>query len=232
MNLITYETDGRALYARLAEVVADILDTIIRQQAELRLQHIQHRAKEPSSLKRKLERADALESEDVAAVAKDLAGCRLVFYTNSDVARFQTSAIIADKFVVDWSRTKIHHPHPDAAEAAALFISNNYVLRLKDECVASPDYAELRDMWCEVQVQTTLNHAWAEMAHDTIYKKPALLGFGDSLMQDIEGRMKKIMQEYLLPAGYEFQKVVDDFERLASGKRLFDQGALRQLENC
>src|SRR6185437_10467064 len=174
MNLRNYENDGSALYARLAEVVAEILSTVIRQQAGLRLQHVQHRAKEPSSLKRKLERANALETEDIAAVAKDLAGCRLVFYTNSDVARFQTSALIADNFVVDWLRTKIHHPSPDATEAAELFVSNNYVVRLKDECVALPEYIELRDLWCEVQVQTTLNHAWAEMAHDTIYKKPTL----------------------------------------------------------
>src|SRR5450631_2830917 len=100
MNLRTYETDGRALYARLAEAVAGILSTVVRQQAELRLQHIQHRAKEPSSLKKKLERAGALESEDIGAAAKDLAGCRAVFYTNSDVARFQSSGIITDHFVV------------------------------------------------------------------------------------------------------------------------------------
>ena len=135
MNLRTYETGGRALYARLAEIVAGILNTVIRQQAELRLQHIQHRAKERSSLKKKLQRAGALESDDIAAAAKDLAGCRAVFYTNSDVARFQSCGIITDNFVVDWTRTKIHHPHPAAADAN-LFISNNYVIRLRDERLA------------------------------------------------------------------------------------------------
>ena len=87
-------------------------------------------------------------------------------------------------------------------------------------------------MWCEVQVQTTLNHAWSEMAHDTLYKKPKLEGFGGSLMHAIDKRMEKIMREFLLPAGYEFQKVVDDFERLSRGKELFDQGALNALSNC
>lgn len=231
MNLRTYETDGRALYGRLAELVAGTLNTFIRQQAELRLQHIQHRAKEPSSLKKKLERAGALEYDDIAAAAKDLAGCRAVFYTNSDVARFQSSGIITDNFVVDWTRTKIHHPQPAAANAN-LFISNNYVIRLRDERLALAEYAEFRDLWCELQVQTTLNHAWSEMEHDMIYKMPTLNGFGGALMLGIEKRMKKIMRDYLLPAGYEFQKVVDDFERLSSGKQLFDAGALRQLGSC
>ncbi|MGO9995821.1 MAG: hypothetical protein ACLPTF_25370 [Steroidobacteraceae bacterium] len=231
MNLRTYETDGRALYARLAELVAGILNTVIRQQAELRLQQIQHRAKDPSSLRKKLERAGALESDDIGAAAKDLAGCRAVFYTNSDVARFQSSGFITDNFVVDWTRTKIHHPHPTAADVN-FFISNNYVIRLKDERLALAEYADFRDIWCELQVQTTLNHAWSEMEHDMIYKMPTLNGFGGAQMQGIESRMKRVMRDYLLPAGYEFQKIVDDFERLSSGKQLFDAGALEQLGSC
>jgi ppGpp synthetase/RelA/SpoT-type nucleotidyltranferase len=230
MNLRTYETDGRALYVRLAELVAGILNTVIRRQAELRLQQIQHRAKDPSSLRKKLGRAGALESDDIGAAAKDLAGCRAVFYTNSDVARFQSSGI-TDNFVVDWARTKIHHPHPTAADAN-LFISNNYVIRLKDERMALAEYADFRDIWCELQVQTTLNHAWSEMEHDMIYKMPTLNGFGRALMQGIETRMTRVMRDYLLPAGYEFQKIVDDFERLSSGKQLFDAGALHQLAGC
>ena len=173
------------------------LNTVIRQQPGLRLQHIQHRAKDPSSLQKKLGRAGALESDDIGAAAKDLAGCRAVFYTNSDVARFQSSGIITDNFVVDWARTKIHHPHSAEADAN-LFISNNYVIRLKDERLALAEYADFRDIWCELQVQTTLNHAWSEMEHDTIYKMPTLNGFGGALMQGIEKRMKKIMRDYLL----------------------------------
>lgn len=40
------------------------------------------------------------------------------------------------------------------------------------------------------------------------------------------------MRDYLLPAGYEFQKVATDFERLSIGKELFDQDALTALANC
>jgi len=51
-------------------------------------------------------------------------------------------------------------------------------------------------------------------------------------MQSINKRMKKIMQEHLLPAGYEFQKVLADFERLSSGKELFDGKALAEMAEC
>jgi ppGpp synthetase/RelA/SpoT-type nucleotidyltranferase len=232
MNFRTYETEGRVLYQRFADAVAAILAAAIGQKPELRLQHIQRRAKALSSLKRKLEARKALDNEDIGAGVKDLAGCRLVFYTNSDVRSFQLSGILPDNFVVEWDRIKIHHPHAETKEAAELFISDNYVVRLKDDRLALPEYTEFRSLSCEVQVQTTLNHAWSEMAHDTIYKMPELKGFGASLMAGIETRMKKIMREHLLPAGYEFQKVVDDFERLRSGKQLFDEDALKQLVAC
>ena len=44
--------------------------------------------------------------------------------------------------------------------------------------------------------------------------------------------LQKIMSDHLLPAGYEFQKVLDDYERLHNGKELFDRGALKALAEC
>jgi len=76
MNIDQYEARGHALYERLAEVVAEMLRTALSQQLELRLQHIQLRAKAVPSLRRKLDRAGALQTDNIAAVAKDLAGCR------------------------------------------------------------------------------------------------------------------------------------------------------------
>lgn len=232
MNLEQYERQVRDDYAALAETVAAILKAAIRAEPSLRLQQIQHRAKDPASLKKKLEKAGVLESESIENFAKDLAGCRLVFYTNADVSRFLSSGIVRDNFEIDRDRTKNHYPSPDAGNAADLFISNNYVVRFNDQRVILPEYARFNGLWCEVQVQTSLNHAWAEMAHDTIYKKLRLNGFGGSLMQGIEGRLKKIMRDFLLPAGYEFQKVVNDFERLSIGKDLFDRGILNELSEC
>lgn len=232
MKFEMYERQARDDYVRLSETVATILTAAVQAQPSLRVQQVQHRAKDPASLKKKLEKTGDLESENIENVVKDLAGCRLVFYTNSDISRFLSSGIVRENFDVDWDRTKIHHPSPDTSSAADLFISNNYVVRLNDQRVALPEYARFREMWCEVQVQTTLNHAWSEMAHDTIYKKPVLKGFGGSLMQGIEKRMETIMRNFLLPAGYEFQKVLNDFERLSSGKDLFEQGALNALVEC
>jgi ppGpp synthetase/RelA/SpoT-type nucleotidyltranferase len=227
MNIKQYESTGQRIYAQLALVIRNVLLAAIEKHPSLRLQHIQHRAKSVSSLRKKLTKAGKLRSTAIEDCAKDLGGCRLIFYTNGDVSRFLNSGIIFENFEVDWDRTKIHHPQPEATDAAELFVSNNYVVKLRAERAGLPEYSDVADMWCEVQVQTTLNHAWSEMAHDTIYKKPELpQGFGSALMQSIDDRMKAIQRDYLLPAGHEFQKVQADFERLSSGKELFDTGAL------
>jgi ppGpp synthetase/RelA/SpoT-type nucleotidyltranferase len=233
MDFETYSRSKLADYTALAETVAAILRAAIAAYPQpFRLQQVQQRAKGPASLRKKLEDRGILTTTTLENDIKDLAGCRLIFYTNSDVSRFLQSGIIQDNFEVDWERTKIHHPVPGQSEPDNLFISNNYVLKLKAERTALPEYARFEGLWCEVQVQTILNHAWSEMEHDIIYKKPALHGFGGKLFEAIEQRLQKIMKTHLLPAGYEFQKVLDDFERLQSGKELLDRGALKALAEC
>ena len=67
------------------------------------------------------------------------------------------------------------------------------------------------------------------MAHDTIYKAPALGNFGGREFAAIKSRMQKVARKYLLPAGYEFQKIANDFQRLIEGKALFDGDALEAI---
>lgn len=233
MDFDTYEKKKRVDYAGLAETVAAILGAAIRAQPSLRLQQVHHRAKDPESLRKKLIKNGQLGADNIGIIVKDLAGCRFVFYTNSDVSRFLSSGIVRDNFEIDWDKSRIHYPRSEDSKASEQFISNNYLVKLNFDRLALPEYSRFADIWCEVQVQTTLNHAWSEMAHDTIYKKPDLEGgFGGRLMQSIEDRMKRIMREYLLPAGYEFQKVLADFKCLSSGKELFDRGDLASLADC
>lgn len=227
MTLDEYERTGKQLYEEFARLVANLLSDEIAKRGEIKLQHVQHRPKALQSLRDKLVNEKvAADDPQIEGKIKDLAGCRLVFYTNTDVGRFWQSGLINDLFEIDWDRTKFHHP---TDESSSQFRSDNIVIRLKEPMVSKAEYARFKGLACEVQVQTALNHAWSEMAHE-IYKKPVLKGFGAARMGRIEERMKKIMTDYLLPAGYEFQKIRDDFDRLAAGKELFDQDVLRALE--
>lgn len=227
MDFDGYEREGRAEYAALATTVAAILKAAIGAEEGYRLQQVKERAKQPASLCRKLEQRGIAATATLEEDIKNLAGCRVIFYTNSDVTRFINSGIIDQNFEV--LEVKLHHPRRAAEDAAELYISNHYLVRLRPERIALPEYVRFADMRCEIQVQTILNHAWAEMAHDTIYKAPALDDFGGRAFGGIKSRMQKVARKYLLPAGYEFQKIASDFQRLIEGKALFDGDALEAI---
>lgn len=227
MNLEHYERHGLAAYASLAGTVATILAAAIEREGGYRLQQVTKRAKNPASLHKKLQGRLIEGTTTLETDIKDLAGCRLVFYTNSDVTRFMNSGIIDQNFEV--LEVKLHHPRRDAEDASDLYISNHYLVALRSERVALPEYAWFAGMRCEVQVQTILNHAWAEMAHDTIYKAPELGEFGAKQFDSIKQRLRRVARKYLLPAGYEFQQIALDFKRLVEGKGLFDGDALEAI---
>lgn len=227
MDFDGYEREERAKYAALATTVAAILTAAIGAEEGYRLQQVKERAKQPASLRRKLEQRGIAATTTLEEDIKDLAGCRAIFYTNSDVTRFINSGIIDQNFEV--LEVKLHHPRRAAENVAELYISNHYLVMLRPERIALPEYAHFAGMRCEIQVQTILNHAWAEMAHDTIYHAPALGDFGGKAFDGIKSRMQKVARKYLLPAGYEFQKIASDFQRLIEGKALFDGDALEAI---
>src|ERR1700683_2208233 len=117
MDFDTYSQSRFADYAALADTVAAILRAAIGAHPQtFRLQQVQQRAKNPESLRKKLEDRGILTTASLEDDIKDLAGCRLIFYTNADISRFLQSAIIYDNFEVNWDRTKIHHPVPGQTE--------------------------------------------------------------------------------------------------------------------
>ena len=226
LTLEEYEKSGYKPYAHLAATIAAILTAAIGKHPEIRLQQLQHRGKDPTSLRTKLIDRGIHDPEDLANAVKDLAGCRAIFYTNTDAKAFEHSGIVRENFEIDWERTKRHHPL--TAEAAP-FISINYVIRLKDARTALPEYEDLAGLWCELQIQTTLNHAWSEMEHDMVYKMPKVEGFGERAMEQVKARLNGIMRRHLIPAGHEFSNVLHDFDRLRQGRDLFDRNALEEI---
>ncbi len=227
MGFKEYEREGREVYSALATTIAAILAAAIGAEDVYRLQQVKARAKQPASLLKKLEERHIAATATLENDIKDLAGCRIIFYTNGDVTRFINSGIIEQNFEV--LEVKIYHPGRAVEDAAQPYVANHYIVKLRPERIALPEYARFAGMRCEIQIHTILNHAWAEMAHDTIYHAPALGDFGGKAFDGIKSRMQKVARKYLLPAGYEFQKITSDFQRLIEGKALFDDDALEAI---
>lgn len=232
MNLDDYEKKYFSTYETFAETVRFILNNALLATENLpRPQSVQCRAKGIESLRRRLAEASKLETQTLELDRRDLAGARLIFYTNNDVDRFLASPLIHENFEIEEDSTKIHHPTPE--NKGAQYRADHYTVRLREERIRLPEYARFAGLRCEIQVQTILNHAWSETSHDILYKeKLGDDGYGGKAMKGITRRFERIMDKYLIPAGFEIQKAQQEYERVLQGKELFDKDITTLLDNA
>ena len=227
MNIKEYETQGNGLYREFCATVRDILDKAIAAENLPRPQSIQCREKDSRKLRARLEQIGALESNEIEKLRRDLAGARVIFYTDNDVERLIGARLIHRNFEVEDNGVKIHHPTEENEQQQ--YRAVHFTIRLRDDRTSLPEYGKFKGLRCEIQVQTVLHHAWAETSHDIIYKQDVREGFGKEARESIDRRFRRIMVDYLIPAGYEFQRIQHDYERLRRGQEMFDRKLLERL---
>lgn len=231
MNLDNYEKNFFVTYGAFAETVRFILEkALLANEALPRPQSVQCRAKGVDSLRRRLAEAGKLDTQTLELDRRDLAGVRLIFYTNNDVDRFLGSPLIRENFEGEEDSTRVHHPTPDNKRAR--YRAVHYTVRLREDRIRLPEYARFAGLRCEIQVQTILNHAWSETSHDILYKDKLGDGYGGKAMKGIARRFERIMDKYLIPAGFEIQKAQQEYERVLQGKELFDKDVANLLDNA
>jgi ppGpp synthetase/RelA/SpoT-type nucleotidyltranferase len=228
MNLEEYKKIGKEKYEKLAGKVREILTNAIKDPNEINqklcLLNIKNRAKDYKSLEEKIKtikKNDQINEEHIEETIKDLAGCRIIFYYNDDVKNFISSDIIRKNFDVEEDNTKIHHSSDD-------YRAIHYVVKLKKN---NKD-KELDGLRCEIQIHTLLNHAFSETAHDISYKPIKTNEFGEKSKKDIDNRLKKVMTDYLVPAGYELQKIKKDHQNLLEGGHVLSEDNLKKILNA
>ena len=231
MNLSDYEKKYFSTYEAFAETVRVILEKALLAAKDLpRPQSVQCRAKGIENLRRRLAEADQLDSQTLELDRRDLAGARLIFYTNNDVDRFLASPLIRENFEIEEDSIKIHHPVRE--NKGARYRAVHYTVRLREDRIRLPEYARFAGLRCEIQVQTILNHAWSETSHNILYKDGLGDGYGGRAMKGIARRFDRIMDKYLIPAGFEIQKAQREYERVLQGKELFDRDIAKLLDNA
>lgn len=231
MNLNDYERQYFATYEAFAETVRFILEKALLAAEQLpRPQSVQCRAKGIESLRRRLTEAGTPDTQTLELDRRDLAGARLIFYTNNDVDRFLASPLIRENFEIEEESTKVHHPTPE--NRGARYRAVHYTVRLGEDRIHLPEYARFAGLRCEIQVQTILNHAWSETSHDILYKDKLGEGYGGRAVKGITRRFERIMDRYLIPAGFEIQKAQQEYERVLQGKELFDRDIANLLDKA
>lgn len=231
MNINDYDKELFSTYEAFAKTVRFILEKALLASKNVpRPQSVQCRAKSIDSLRRGLAEAGKLDTQTLELDRRDLAGARLIFYTNNDVDLFLTSPLIRENFEIEEDSTKIHHPTPE--NKGAQYRAVHYTVLLREDRVGLPEYARFAGLRCEIQVQTILNHAWSETSHDILYKDKLGDNYGRNALKGIARRFERIMDKYLIRAGFEIQKAQQEYERVIQGKDLFDKDIAKLLDNA
>lgn len=230
MNLDEYATKHFSTYEAFALTVRFILEKALLAAGNLpRPQSVQSRAKGIESLRSRLVESGKLDSQTLELDRRDLAGARLIFYTNNDVDRFLSAPLIRENFEIEENSTRIHHPTTE--NAGRRYRAVHYTVILRKDRLRLPEYSVFAGLRCEIQVQTILNHAWSETSHD-IYKDKPGDGYGERAMKGIARRFERIMDKYLIPAGFEIQKAQQEYERVLQGKEIYEKDIANLLNNA
>ena len=192
----------RPLYEEYCASIFKLLDLILKERG-LRYQ-ISSRTKAPDQLREKLLRkaGQGVRYAQLSDI-EDLAGLRVIFYTERDKNRFLVALgdEISGPMRVEERSTRSGY---DATHA---------IVSLGPRRLQLSEYRRFEGMKCEIQVTTILRHAWAEIEHDLVYKDVNGLKTRDpERYARLQERLGDVMDRYIRRAGDELELILAEFE--------------------
>jgi putative GTP pyrophosphokinase len=166
-----YVSEQMGTYRLLAEKTKEFLSSILRSKGIVP-HSITSREKDPEKLRKKMA-TEGQPYHNLTNNINDLAGVRIITYFPSDVDKI--APLIEKEFKVD----REHSVDKRLCLDPAIFgyASVHFVVEFRHELVKLPEYALFKEMKCEIQVRTILQHAWAEIEHDIVYKSQEEIPF-------------------------------------------------------
>ncbi|MBR2773009.1 MAG: RelA/SpoT domain-containing protein, partial [Bacteroidales bacterium] len=156
-EMILAEYDERLpLFRRLERIVQITLQNILDSNG-LMVTAVSTRIKTRESLAGKLESKG--QKYNSLSDITDILGARIVTYYTDDVDHI--AAVTEQSFDIDWENSvdkrRLHNTDSFG------YSSVHYICRLPKNMVNEPDYPQLNDIRFELQLRTTLQHAWASI---------------------------------------------------------------------
>jgi putative GTP pyrophosphokinase len=166
-----YVSEQRGSYKLLSEKTKEFLSSILGSK-NIVPHSITSREKDPEELREKIARGGEVPDALLNGIT-DLAGVRIIAYFPSDVDKI--APLIEKKFIIDSKHSMDKRLSSDPAIFG--YASVHFVVEFRPEMLKLPEYALFCKMKCEIQVRTILQHAWAEIEHDIVYKSPGGIPF-------------------------------------------------------
>ena len=151
------------VYTQMADVIPGRLKKVFAD-AGIIVAAVEHRVKTEDSLAGKL-RLKGGKYRDIFDIT-DIVGLRVITFYIDDVDK--VASIMERLFEIDWENSI------DKRKAHEIdsfgYLSLHYICRIPESAYTDPEHPELNKIRFEVQMRTVLQHAWANMNHDTGYK--------------------------------------------------------------
>ena len=151
------------VYTKMAEVIPQRLKSVFSD-AGIIVATLEQRVKTEESLAGKLKLKGG-KYRDIFDVT-DIVGLRVITFYIDDVDK--VASIVERFFDIDWENSI------DKRKAHEIdsfgYLSLHYICRIPESLFVNPEHPELNKIRFEVQMRTVLQHAWANLNHDTGYK--------------------------------------------------------------
>jgi len=162
-ELLTQYRQLLPIYEQMAEVIPEKLKEFFAE-AGIIVAAVEHRVKKEDSLAGKLQ----LKGNKYQSIydVTDVVGIRVITFYNDDVNK--VASVLERLFEIDWENSidkrKVHEIDSFG------YLSLHYICRIPETAYTNSEHPELNWIRFEVQMRTVLQHAWANMNHDTGYK--------------------------------------------------------------
>ena len=151
------------VFTQMADVIPAKLTEFFNE-AGIIVAAVEHRVKTEGSLAGKLKLKGG-KYRDIFDIT-DIVGIRVITFYIDDVDK--VASIVERLFEIDWENSidkrKVHEIDSFG------YLSLHYICRIPESSFSDPDHPEVNKIRFEVQMRTVLQHAWANMNHDTGYK--------------------------------------------------------------
>lgn len=190
---------NRVTFYALAKKAGIIAHEILKSES-INFQSIASRAKKVSSYRKK-----APKYRDPRSEIMDMAGVRIITYTDSDARKVSEIIKKAFRIYPEHSVNKTEELGVDKVGYRGI----HYIADLGESRLGLPENALFRDRVFEIQIRSILQHAWAEFEHDRNYK------FSGILPKDIKRRLS-LVAGTLESADREFDSLSDAIDNYST----------------
>jgi ppGpp synthetase/RelA/SpoT-type nucleotidyltranferase len=199
LAILTQYDAQKDLYADFAREGESLIRRLLAVSG-YRVHSVTSRLKDRSKVGEKLRR-EGKEYQRLSNMT-DIAGVRVITHFEDEVDRIGT--LVEAEFEIDRKRSVDKRQLLEADRFG--YLSLHYISGFNDQRLKLAENTRYRGLWCEVQIRSILQHAWAEIEHDLGYKpgstvpKPVrrrfsrlagLLEIGDQEFKGIRDELKK-----------------------------------------